>query len=77
LQAAPALAGIEKQVDGEASPAPISVVLDKVATGARVAQAPENPGGKVVFVGNPVAAMAAAGNGKCIEGGLEKAAENG
>jgi hypothetical protein len=53
------------------------VTLDEIATGARVAYAAENSGGKIVFIGDPMAEMAVGGTRKRIVGGLKKAAENG
>ena len=53
------------------------MALKEVTTGARVARAPEKPGGKGAFVGDAVAEMAGAGNGKGIESGLGKARKTG
>jgi hypothetical protein len=71
------LDGLEKQVDRNVGTTTIPVTLDEIATGARVAYAAENSGGKIVFIGDPMAEMAVGGTRKRIVGGLKKAAENG
>ena len=42
--------GLEKQVDRNVGTTTIPVTLEEIATGARVAYAAENSGGKIVFI---------------------------
>lgn len=77
LETALALDGLEKQIDGDFGPAAISVALEEITTGTRIAQAAEHSGGKVIFIGDPVAEIAVVGTGQSREGGLEKAVKDG
>jgi hypothetical protein len=71
------LDGLEKQIDGNVGPAAVSVALEEVATGARIAEAAERAEGEVVLGGDAMEEISSLGKREGVEGGFEQTAEDG
>lgn len=62
FETAPALDRLEKEIDGNVRAPAITVALEEVAPGARVAQATQRSSREVVFIGDTMAEIAGSGN---------------
>ena len=77
FEAALALNGFEKVIDGNVQSSEIAVVLEKVTTGARAAQTAKDSGGKIVLIRDAMAEVAGLGSREGFTGGLEQTVKNG
>jgi hypothetical protein len=76
FEAALALNGFEKVIDGDVQSSEIAVVLKEVTTGARAAQTAKDSGGKIVLIGDAMAEVAGLGSRESFKGGLEQTVKN-